>query len=818
MRPPDADVFSRETALADTILPHALPCALDGRDGIKLLSLDCFDTLLWRDTHAPKDLFGALSETTVTQRQWAEERARLAAELREKRGEVSVEEIYRELLPNGGSDTRTLAVQNELDAEAAHCFAFRPAVELMRAAKSRGLQIIIVSDTYLNPEQLRGLIAAAAGWEVADLIDRVFCSATYGKAKSEGLYEFVLKELSVKPHEILHIGDNKRADVDGVAPFGVHTLHLKQFAESTEQRLRLEAAVGTMLHPMANEVALTYQPHRAALSVEEPVIADSAEAFGFATLGPVLHGFDRWLAEEAEALQAKHGGKVHHVFLMRDGYLPQLMYQARSGQAGHALEISRFTATAASFLDDEAVRRHLEFEPETDPAVIAKQLLLPRDEIETIIRQLPRGDVPTRAAAFARTITTPSRLRRIVKTSTAFAARLVAHVRRTVDPAPGDTLLLVDLGYNGSVQNEIEALLVRSFGVNVAGRYLLLREQFRAGYDKKGFIGHDHYDGYTLEALCTNVAVLEQLCTAAQGSVVDYAADGAAIRKGNSIKSRQSAIRERIQAGAVRFARTQADVTIRRVSANDAAMWRRGAAAVLGRLMYMPVAEELAVLGQFEHDVNLGVDDTVALFDPTIAQKGLRQRGLFYMKGANRMYLPAELQGEGMALKLSLLAHKRFGLALKYADFIDQTISLPLIVADGREVSTGNVTATPTHDGYYIAPIPVGDCRFSVGIQFGQLFDYVQVDSVVFMPVDSFLSDKARPDGEEIEAQASLEGMVQAAPHLFKCADEFAFMMVPPPPRQGDRQMMLAVVFRPIARRETNPVPAAHDALIGVRA
>ncbi|ATY32041.1 HAD family hydrolase [Sphingomonas psychrotolerans] len=804
--------------MADSILPHALPGALDGRDGIKLLSLDCFDTLLWRDTHAPKDLFGALCETTVTQRQWAEERARLAAELRYKRGEVSIEEIYRELLPNGGTDARTLGVQNEIQAEAAHCFAFRPTVELMRTAKARGLQIIIVSDTYLNPEQLRGLIAAAAGEDVAGMIDRVFCSATYGKAKSEGLYEFILKELTVQPHEILHIGDNKRADVDGVAPFGVPTLHLKQFTERSEQRLRLEAAVGAMLHPAANEVALTHQPHRAALSLEEPVIADTAEAFGFATLGPVLYGYDRWLADEAETLQAKHGGKVHHVFLMRDGYLPQLMYQASSGQTGQALEISRFTATASTFVDENAVRRYLEIEVEGDPFVVAKQMLLPKDEIETIVKKLPRGDAATRGAAFANAITIPSRLRRIVKASNAFAGRLVAHVRRTVDPAPGDTLMLVDLGYNGSVQNEVEALLVRSFGVHVAGRYLLLREQFRAGFDKKGFIGHDHYDGYTLEALCTNVAVLEQLCTAAQGSVVDYAVDGAAIRKGNSIKSRQSAIRERIQAGAIRFAHIQADVTIRAASAHHAAMWRRGAAAVLGRLMYMPVAEELAVLGQFEHDVNLGVDNTVALFDSEIARKGLRQRGLFYMKGADRMYLPAELQGEGMALKLSLLAHKRFGLALKYADFVDQTISLPLIVADGREVSTGNVTATPTHDGYYMAPIPVGDCRFSVGIQFGQLFDYVQVDSAVFMPVDRFLSDKVLPGTEEIEAAPSLEGMTQAAPHLFKCADEYSFMMVPPPPRQGDRQMMLAVVFRPIARREANPAPAAHNALLATGA
>lgn len=801
--------------MVDFILPHALPRALDGRSGVKLLSLDCFDTLLWRDCHAPKDLFGALGETNVPQRRWAEERARIASGQREKRNEVSIGEIYDQLLPNADPAERAAAIEAEIDAEAAHCFAFRPAVELMREAKRRGLQIIIVSDTYLDETQLRGLIATAAGDEIADLIDRVFCSATFGKAKGEGLYGEVLKKLDVAPHEILHIGDNRNADCAGVAPFGVNTLHLKQFAENTEQRLRLEAAVSAMLHPKEANTATTHQPHRAALSAVEPQIGDAAEAFGFATLGPILYGFDRWLAEETQALAAKHGGKVHQVFLMRDGHLPRLMYQARTGEPGHAVEISRFTATGASFADGEAIERYLQAESDTDPRACARQFLLDAAEIDTVVKQLPYGKdaIP----ALARAVRSPSRQRRIVKASTAMAERLVAHVRRVVDPAPGDTLLLVDLGYNGSVQNQIEALLRRTLGVNVAGRYLLLREQLRWGLDKKGFVGHDHYDADTLEALSTNVAVLEQLCTVSQGSVVDYKADGEPIRKGNSIKSRQCATRDRIQAGAIRFLREQNDLTIRRTTAHDAAMWRRAAASVMGRLMYMPLPGELAVLGEFEHDINLGVDNTVALFDSEIARKGLRQRGLFYMKSANRMYLPAELQGEGLALKLSLLAHKRFGLGLRYSDFIDQTISLPLIVADGRQVSTGNVTATPTHDGYFIAPIPVHDCRFSVGIQFGQLFDWVQVDSVVFMPVDRFLSDKACHD-EQVDALPSLEGMTQAAPHLFQCADEFAFMMVPPPPRQGDREMMLAVVFRPIAKREARPAPTAANLLIGANA
>lgn len=787
--------------MTDFILPHALPSALDGREGIKLLSLDCFDTLLWRDSHAPVDIFDALDGVTVLQRQWSEMRARSAALVKSLRKEVTIAEIYREMFPNAPKATIAQAIANELDAEARHCFAFLPTVALMREAKKRGLGVIIVSDTYLDAQQLRTLIARAAGEDVAALIDRIFCSSHYGRSKAEGLYEDVLKALKCRPETILHIGDNRNADVGGVAPYGVQTLHLKQFLPATEQRLRLESSISAMFHARTPGNIAAQQPHRAALAVGEPQIDDPAEALGFSVIGPVLHAFERWLQQEAAALQAERGGTVHWLFLMRDGLLPMRMHQAAAPDAkSHAVEISRFTAVGAALTSEAAVERYLHYELGSDIEKLAKQLFS-EAEAKVVLKGMPekRGRMP----AFLREVRKPHRMKQILRAGNALADRLIAHVRSIADPQPGDTLMLIDLGYNGTVQNEIDGLLRKRFGVHVAGRYLMMREQFAAGLDKKGLIDAEQYDCHSLEAIATNVAVIEQICTAAQGSTIDYTADGAPIRTDNSIKGRQSATRERIQEGALRFERTQDGIRQRGTAIDEMPLWRNAAAAALGRLMFLPLAQEIAVVSEFEHDVNQGVADTVPLFDPQIARHGLRERGLIYLKGSERMYLPAELNGEGLPVKLSLLTQKRFGLPLKYADFVDSTISLPLIVADGVHASTGAVTATPTHDGYYLAPIPIEDCRFSVGIQFGQLFDWVQVESAVFMPVEDFLAELQRTTEDRVAASPSLEGMHQVAPHLFHCDNEFAFMMVPPPPRVDDRPMMLALVFRPIARRET---------------
>lgn len=793
--------------MTNFILPHALPSALDARGGIQLLSLDCFDTLLWRDCHAPRDIFDALPGANVLQRQWAEIRARTGAMVHHLRKEVSIAEIYREVFPGASKATVAAAIEAEIAAEARHCFAFEPAVALMREAKYRGLGVIVVSDTYFDAEQLRDLIARAAGAEVAAMIDRIFCSSRYGRSKGDGLYEDVLKTVKRAPGTILHIGDNKVADVDGVAPFGVQTLHLRQFDPKTEQRLRLEAVIGTILGGHKPGTIAAPQPHRAALAIGEPLIGDPAEALGFSVIGPIFHAFERWLQQEAATLQAEHGGTVHWMFLMRDGLLPMRVHQTAAPDApSHAAEISRFAAIASSLTSEAAVERYLQYEFSSNIEKMATQLL-PEAEAQKVLKSLPEGR--EKAPAFLREIRKPHRMNLIIRTGRRFADRLVAHLRSMVDPQPGDTMMLVDLGYNGSSQNDVEALLRKRFGVHVAGRYLMLREHAPSGLDKKGLLDETSYDCHALDAISTNVAVIEQIATAAQGSTIDFREDGTPIRTENSIKGRQSAIRERIQEGVLRFERAHADGRLRATPVDEMPLWRNAAAAALGRLMFLPMAHELAVVSEFEHDINQGVSDTVRLFDPDASRHGLRQRGLIYLKGSDRMYLPAELHGEGLPVRLSLLAQSRFGLPLKYADLTDSTISLPLIAADGVQTATGAVTATPTHDGYYIAPIPIHDCRFSIGVQFGQLFEWVQVQSATFLSVEDFLAEQQRSGQREVVAQPSLEGMQQVAPHLYRCEDEFAFMMVPPPPRIDDKQMVLALVFRPIAYREVAGTPAA---------
>ncbi len=786
-----------------SILPHQLATALDHAPaGLAMLSLDCFDTLIWRNVYAPAHVFAELGSVGATpqQRIWAEGNARARMSLRKGGNEATIEQIYDALLAGHPESVRAQGVAAELEAEARHCYAFAPTVELMRKAKAAGLRIAIVSDTYLCRDQLHALIAAVAGDDVVALVDDIFCSSEFGVGKCEGLFSHVLRNTRVAPARILHIGDNKAADFIAAQALGLNALHLVQFSDAAQQRLRLEAAVDAIVNTSGPVQIPCYQPHRALTALAGPTLDDPAEALGHSTLGPILHTFGHWIADEA-AFLSRAGARTHLLFLMRDGHLPQRVFDAlKTGLPGQAIEISRFTATAASFKDEAAVAEHLEREVEcTDLDAIAKQLLLTKEETASILRDLPSRK---RTSAFVKAIRKPGNLKKIIARSRAFADRLIKYVAEEVAPAPGDTLMLIDLGYNGTVQDNVEPLLRQELGVEVAGRYLILREEKVGCFDKKGLIDSRHYAPTTLEAFCANVAVIEQLCTAAQGSVVDYDTAGRPVRAGSSIKGRQSSVRERVQQGAIRYAAARDDAFVRPPLSDGPEAQRQAAAAILARLMFLPLPEELEVLATFEHDVNLGADQTVRLFDRDIASAGLKRRGLFYMKGAERMYLPAELRGQGLSASLTLLTQHRFGLDLKYVDFCDRAIDMPIIVADGTDIMVSQAKAYPTHDGYFMASIPIGECRFAIGVQFGRLYDWVQVESAQFVPVRTFLSDKEARAGEPIDALPTLEGMEQVAPHLMRCDDEAAFLMVPPPAVPRKEPMMLTVVFRPISERQ----------------
>lgn len=787
-----------------TVRAHELASILDrAPEGVEVLSLDCFDTLIWRNTHAPTDVFADLAFPGggIEPRSWGETQARKRAASKFGAAEISIEDVYRHMLSGGGEEAVMEAVERELAIEARHAFAFAPAAALIEEAKRRGLTVIIVSDMYISEAQLRRHIASAAGEDLLAKIDRIFISSAYGEGKRDGLFQHVIDELGVDGDQILHVGDNRKADYVAPAKYEIHSAHLIQFDEEAAARLRMEAATALVLDPQAGISRPVCQPHRTRIALRKS--DDPAYALGHDVMGPALYAFSQWLKAELDTLSERAGRPVRPLFVMRDGYLPFRVFETAFPDAGAGtVELSRFVALRASIADEEGLDKYLDEWLERIPVrSLGRQLMLFEHEYAKFVK----GDQEVQRKAFAKFVRSPDMRRKIFVRRGAFMKKLAAHLAAS-GVQPGDAVCLVDIGYNGTVQNFITPVLKEAMNVDVTGRYLFLREKKVSGLDKKGMLDVRNYDYRTLHALSRSIVVVEQLCNVELGSTIDFTAEGEPVREEIDAKAAHNSARAIVQDAALDFAREALDGQVRAPHSDELDSRCRAAAASLARLFFLPSASEVKVFESFVYDLNMGTSASEMLIDTGRGSQGLRRRGLTFYNDHIPQFMSAELQAQGLPVSLANFTASRFKLDLRSTDFEVGGIEVPAIFATQTQQATGQFNAFPTAEGYFRVRIPVGRQRPTVAIQIGRLCEWVQVEELSYTPVSGMVAGVEHKHTHSL--QAMVDGLEAAAPGLYKANPNG--MLVIPPPEGVDEPFVVSLVFRPVMwRKEAAALKAA---------
>jgi len=794
------------------VRPGSLGQLLGETRGIAALTLDCFDTILWRHTDKPQDVFYELQQRPAFKaagidaslREKSERYARQLQWVRTGRTEVSLEQIYLAARPGLGREMLRWLAEDELAAEMHACHAHPGAVRLLRDAKARGLPVTIISDTYFDGEHLRRLLAHALPPDAYAAIGDIVCSSDHGVGKSQGLFKLArLNQLSNSP-TVLHVGDNKDADVRAPGLVGMSATHLMHEGGLGEQRRRMGAMAVSLLDPSARATRALHMPYRAVHAAAGNDNPAPRTAIGHSALGPLMHAFGRWIEEEALSLSATRE-RVKLVFLMRDAHLPLETYRAIGGQVpACAAQISRFSAYAASFRRQEHVDQYLaHFAQNLTLEMIARQLLLSEERTQWLIAQAESTPQPLQT--FLAAVRKPDVLTEIVAASTAFRERLRLYLTRQVGMEPGDTLVLVDLGYAGTIQRVLGPVIGEEWGAEVFGRYLLATGSVDERH--KGLMDRTWLDPRALEALQPYVGPLETLSADQGASAVGYEDDGQPIFEANQIDEAQRSIVFEIQAECLRFAR-EADAYFRASHRMPpSTILRDEALASLARMMFFPSALELEHLSQFKLEINLGSGVARQLFDLDAGMDGLRRHGLFYMgqtQSGTRMSVPAELRAAGLELSLSLLAQSRFGLDLTRNDWTLRKAAVQVVLARDSRSAQVSVDATPTHDGFFCVVIPLPDAQADVGLALGRDYEWLQLHSAELVPV----SGGRVVRGTEIDALPLLaySGVQDVGHGLLQFADAEALVMLPAGSWSFEGKAALRMAFRPIAcRSETAP-------------
>ncbi|HEV8550692.1 MAG TPA: hypothetical protein VGQ57_16720, partial [Polyangiaceae bacterium] len=530
-------------------------------ENVQRLSLDCFDTILVRDVAEPTDVFYDLAQSepfrrlglSAKMRVDAESRARSLAALRHRRSEVSLAEIYRGAFPQlSDAEVQELA-RAEIEAEKRTCSAFEPTIALMRAAQARGVPIMIVSDTYLSEPELRELLAACIPADALAAVDRIFCSSVHGHSKTGGLLKLVGKLMGVPLRAILHVGDHALSDLASARDAGMQALQLIHHCPAVEGALRTQGIALSLVAPEVRRLRGLPRPY-AALCAQTKGLDDPAALLGYVGAGPLLYAFAHFVLDSLSELEAK-GARPKPLFLLRDAFLPQRVCSVLLGRdAGPSASLSRFAAYAASFRTKEDVERYLARSAGSgrlEPMV--RQLLLPMHVAERITKAAKRASSP--AHEFVRQVLERSTLELVLERSKAYRRRLLRYLEKRVKLEPGDTLVMVDLGYEGTVQRQLAPVLEDELGITVTGRYLLASRVPGWERDRRGLFDPSTCDDRVVSTLVEHAALLEDLCTSDDPSVVDYTEDGEAVFDEHVIDAAQYARTKTIQTEIVRFAR-----------------------------------------------------------------------------------------------------------------------------------------------------------------------------------------------------------------------------------------------------------------------
>jgi HAD superfamily hydrolase (TIGR01549 family) len=187
-----------------------------------VISLDIFDTLIYRPFSNPTDLFYLigieLEYMDFTRvRMEAEEAARWKKHKKVGSFEVRLDEIWDELALRTGLDGR-IGTETEIRFEKELCYANPDMLNVYKRLKALGKKIIYTSDMYLPAEALLDILKKS-GYER----EQLFLSCYENSNKYSGELFAKVKKTLGENLKYVHVGDNERSDVEKAKKAGFAT-------------------------------------------------------------------------------------------------------------------------------------------------------------------------------------------------------------------------------------------------------------------------------------------------------------------------------------------------------------------------------------------------------------------------------------------------------------------------------------------------------------------------------------------------------------------------------------------------------------------
>ena len=278
----------------------------------KVVSFDIFDTLLVRPYVKPIDVFEHMEKhfnapSFSSMRVTAERSARAKNPGRQ---DIAFDDIYNEI-----DDNFKYLKSHELEWEE-NVLQPHPLIqEVWKFAKQSGKKIVVASDMYL-PTKFVAKVLKKNGF--GDY-DRLYVSGDLNVTKCHGtMFDAIIRDMGVKPDDILHIGDNEHSDYKIPRKKGMRAIKIPRLVdEFIDKNPRIQKFWSTQYEKLDASILISILAINRAKNTNNNYWHEIGYEYG----GPVIYGYTRWI--ERVAMQEK----IQHLFFVaRDGWTLQKVF------------------------------------------------------------------------------------------------------------------------------------------------------------------------------------------------------------------------------------------------------------------------------------------------------------------------------------------------------------------------------------------------------------------------------------------------------------------------------------------------------------
>lgn len=305
---------------------------------ITAISCDVFDTLIFRHAGTAEQLWQQLAvkayqlgilcnddlDAFVEYRKEAESMARRQMMQREGHREVRLEHIYACWHSAQGEMLTHLELQLEYDNWRLNSVL----VDWLVSQQQRGFLIVLLSDMYLPASLVQRFFSAKAPQL---LLHEIYISGEYQASKQDGrLYQRLLAAQQWQPESVLHIGDDKIADLQMAKASGLSACHVG-LGDDYLAQLKYEQRLFPLCIPGLERLRRQWR-----------WLNDGSASSGISSrvYAPLLYAFARWLI-----VCCQQQGISTLFCLLREGDVIARLIQQMSG---HTLTVKTLAVSRRS--------------------------------------------------------------------------------------------------------------------------------------------------------------------------------------------------------------------------------------------------------------------------------------------------------------------------------------------------------------------------------------------------------------------------------------------------------------------------------------